>query len=98
MRTDPAVQVEITQMRKEGYIPIYAFNGSRQTVVDFYFNHTDYQRPAGDEGRFIFFWSSSPYPFYANFYYRLHADTGRFWVDNDGRFYVESAIRCVVSP
>ena len=96
VRTDPAVQQEITAMRKEGYAPFYAHDGIHPTSVDFYYSYVGYQRPAGEEGSIIFFWSSTKYPFAANFYYRLHVDSGHFNADSDGRYYVESAIRCVL--
>lgn len=53
------VQAEIAQMNRDGYYPnYYVANNSGDKAIDFYFNSSGYQRPAGDLGDY-WFWSSS---------------------------------------
>jgi len=89
------VQTEITQMDKEGYYPIYTKNSAEKTVVDFYFNYSGYQRPAGDLGNYSF-WSSSVHPYSSNFAYYLYGYDGVIYFDY--RSYDDlNAVRCVRS-
>jgi hypothetical protein len=59
--SDSRVSAEIAQMDRDGYYPIYVANSSGQRAVDFYFNYSGYQRPAGDLGEMPC-WSSSVRP------------------------------------
>lgn len=95
VRTEAAVQAEITQMSAAGYYPIYTMNGSNQPSVDFYFNYTGYQRPAGDLGSH-FFWSSSVHPYYSSNAYYLYGGNGVIFSAGFRSYYdVDSAVRCV---
>ena len=92
--SDTTVRAEIEQMDRDGYYPIYVANSSGQRAVDFYFNYSGYQRPAGDLGN-LWFWSSSVHPDYSNVAYVLYGYYG--FIDGDDRSsgYVSSAVRCV---
>ena len=45
-------------MKKARYYPIYKLSDANTNVVDFYFNHRGYKRPAGDLGN-KWVWASS---------------------------------------
>lgn len=79
-------------MDNDGYYPIYTRNDAGQRVVDFYFNYSGYQRPAGDLGS-NWFWSSSVHPDRSYYAYYLNGHFGVIvsaYRDDDG-----GAVRCV---
>ena len=92
--TDSTVSAEIEQMDRDGYYPISVANSSGRRAVDFYFNNSGYQRPAGDLGNY-WFWSSSVHPDYSNSAYLLNGFHG--YVDYYSRSYASAygAVRCV---
>lgn len=94
VRTDSTVQAETEQMERDGYYTIYVANASSQPAVDFYFNYSGYQRPAGDLANY-FFWSSSVLPDYSFSAYGLNGGNG--FIDDFNRSYDGdgSAVRCV---
>lgn len=91
----PAVEVEREQMINDGYREIFTKNIADESVVDFYFNFSGYQRPAGDLGRY-WYWSSSVHPDGDSLYaYLFVGAIGVIFnydrlVSNDG-----STVRCV---
>jgi hypothetical protein len=91
---DTTVRAEIEQMDRDGYYPIYVANSSGQRAVDFYFNYSGYQRPAGDLGN-LWFWSSSVRPVASNYADVLNGSNG--YVDYVNRSYGNDnfAVRCV---
>lgn len=91
-----AVNTEIDQMRRDGYRPIYTKNSSGQKVVDFYFNNSGYERPAGELGNY-FFWSSSVHPVYSDYAYGLYGYDGDFVYDSRHISYAYCAVRCVLA-
>jgi hypothetical protein len=92
--SDTTVRAEIEQMDRDGYYPIYVANSSGQIAVDFYFNYSGYQRPAGDLGN-LWFWSSSVHPVVSDSAYSLDGDGGyiAYVSRSDGTY--NSAVRCV---
>jgi hypothetical protein len=92
--SDTTVRAEIEQMDRDGYPPIYVANSSGQRAVDFYFNYSGYQRPAGDLGN-LWFWSSSVPPdasAYAYLLSGLSGDVAYYYRSYAGDL---SAVRCV---
>ena len=90
------VQTEIAQMRGDGYYPVYTVSDRipRPTVIDFYFNYSGYQPPAGDLG-YYWFWSLSPAPEGRGSAYYLRGDQGLVdftYTNNDSS---ASAVRCI---
>ena len=92
--SDTTVRAEIEQMDRDGYYPIYVANSSGQRAVDFYFNYSGYQRPAGDLGN-LWFWSSSVHPVYSNDAYNLNGHNGHLYYGYRSYVGVDSAVRCV---
>jgi hypothetical protein len=95
VRSAEAVKTEIAEMDKDGFLPIFAKNSAGQPVVDFYFNYSGYQRPAGDLGNY-FFWSSSVHPDYFDGAYNLNGDGFIFFAYRSDCYY-GSAVRCARS-
>jgi hypothetical protein len=92
--SDTTVRAEIEQMDRDGYYPIYVANSSGQRAVDFYFNYSGYQRPAGALGN-LWFLSSSVHPGDPNDAYSLVGGNGVIYYDVRSGVYVDSAVRCV---
>ena len=92
--SDTTVRAEIEQMDRDGYYPIYVANSSGQRAVDFYFNYSGYQRPAGDLGK-LWFWSSSVRPAYPKYACTLDGYDGGIDYYNRSLVYDLSAVRCV---
>ncbi len=104
---DPLVQNEMTQMRKDGYFPVYVRRGHDDSGwlrgVSFYYNHSGYQPPTmtdneGTDEWFHWIYSAS-HVFYGRSYV-LNDDSGELiLVDVDGFNYQELSndvsIRCV---
>ena len=91
--SDARVSAEITQMGKDNYYPIYKKNAAGDTVVDFYFNYSGYQKPDGDLGQ-NWFWSSSVHPYDSSFAYVLSGRYGSVSYDSRDDSH---AVRCVRS-
>jgi hypothetical protein len=92
--SDTTVRAEIEQMDRDGYYPIYVANSSGQRAVDFYFNSSGYQRPAGDLGN-LWFWSSSVHPVFSDSAYNVNGVNGVFGLDLRSPYSDGSAVRCV---
>ena len=92
--SDTTVRAEIEQMDRDGYYPIYVANSSGQRAVDFYFNYSGYQRPAGDLGN-LWFWSSSVHPVYSYGAYFVSGSVGGVGNVNRSSGDDGSAVRCV---
>ena len=90
--SDTTVRAEIEQMDRDGYYPIYVANSSGQSSVDFYFNYSGYQRPAGDLGN-LWFWSSSVHTYLGA--YGLSGKNGLIGPVNRSYVSDASAERCV---
>ena len=80
VRSNSNVQSEIDTLRRVGHYAIYRTLSGHEVSVDFYYNQTGYQPPAGDSGK-VMFWSSSLYPDSpVRGAYYLRGDTGHITV------------------